>query len=81
MIFNAIDANIMFVKSHEKEQRIIRSADTDVLILIWHFFITSTCIGPYTSQIWIQTGIVTATQNKRRYIPVHDISQLMWGTL
>ena len=48
MIFNAIDANIMFEKSHEKGQIIIRSADTDVLILNWHFIITSKCIGPYT---------------------------------
>ena len=30
MIFNAIDADIMFEKSHEKGQIIIRSADTNV---------------------------------------------------
>ena len=41
MIFNPIDANIMFEKSHEKRQIIIRSADTDMLILNWHFIITS----------------------------------------
>ena len=32
-----------------------------------------------TSQLWIQTGIVTATQNKRRYIPVHEIAKGLGG--
>ena len=50
-------------------------ADTKMIFLDWHFIITSKCIGPYTSQLWIHTVIVTATQNKRRYIHVHDISQ------
>ena len=36
---------------------------------------------PNTSQLWIQTGIVTATQDKRRCIPVHEISESSDGVL
>ena len=38
MIFHAIDADIVFEKSHEKEQIIIRSADTDVLVLALYYY-------------------------------------------
>ena len=38
MIFHSIDADIMFEKSHEKGQIIIRSADTDVLVLILYYY-------------------------------------------
>ena len=34
-----------------------------------------------TSQLWIQTGIVTATQDKRHYIPVHEMSESLGGVL
>ena len=38
MIFRAIDADIMFEKSHEKGQIIIRSSDTDVLVLVLYYY-------------------------------------------
>ena len=79
MIFHAIDADIMFEKSHEKWQIIIiiRSADADMLVLTLYYY-----QHMYnTSQLWIQTGIVTATQDKRRYIPVHYMSESLGGVL
>ena len=51
----------MFEKSNEIGQRIIRSADTDVLVLALfyyqHMYIK-------TSQLWMQAEIVTAMQDK-----------------
>ena len=36
-----------------------------------------------TTQLWIQTGIATATQDKRRdrHVPVHAISESLGGVL
>ena len=38
MIFHAIDADIMLEKSHEKGRIIIRSADTDVLVVVLYYY-------------------------------------------
>ena len=65
------NADILLEKSNEKGQIINRSADTDVLVLALYYYQHMYYIK--TSQIWIQAEIVTAMQDKWRYIPVHEV--------
>jgi hypothetical protein len=51
-----------------KPSIVVKSPDTDVLVLLIHYFpqMTSTC------EVWFQTGMVTSIKDCRRYIPVHE---------
>ena len=51
---------------------IIKSPDTDVLLLCIHFFPSMR----NTKELWFKTGTVTRTKDGRRYLPVHDICHI-----
>jgi len=69
IILHALHADKMFGLKGTKGRIIIKSPDTDVLILAVHFFPTF----QHTQELWFQTGSVTNTRDLRRFIPVHDI--------
>jgi hypothetical protein len=47
----------------------VKSPDTDVLVLLVHYFPNM----KNTSELWFQTGLITSTKDCRRYIPVHEL--------
>ena len=69
IILHALHADKMFGLKGTKGRIIIKSPDTDVLILAVHFFPTF----QHTQELWFQTGSVTNTRDLRRFISVHDI--------
>ena len=70
IIFHAVSSDKVFAKSNRNGRIIINSPDTDVLVLAVHYYQYLT----NTAKLWIHTGNVTTTADKRRYTPVHDIS-------
>ena len=69
MLLHAIHADKVFAESGVKGRIIIKSPDTDVLVLCVHYFSKV----QNTQELWFQTGIVSSTKDRRRYIPVHEI--------
>jgi len=69
IIFYALLADQIFESTHQKGQIIVKSPDTDVVDLCVHYFSKFRS----TNEMWIQTGIVTATTDLRRFIAVHEI--------
>ena len=69
IIFYALLADQIFESTHQKGRIIVKSPDTDVLVLCVHYFSKFRS----TKEMWIQTGIVTGTTDLRRFIPVHEI--------
>jgi hypothetical protein len=51
----------------------VKSPDTDVLVLLGHYFPNM----KNTSELWFQTGLITSTKDCRRYIPVHELCKLL----
>ena len=66
---HAIHADNVFAESGVKGRIIIKSIDTDVLVLCVHYFSKV----QHTQELWFQTGTVSSTKDRRRYIPVHEI--------
>jgi hypothetical protein len=64
MLLHAIHADKVFVG-----RIIIKSPDTDVLVLCVHYFSKL----QHTQELWFQTGTASSTKDRRRYIPVHEI--------
>lgn len=52
---------------------IIKSPDTDDLVLCVHYFSKL----QHTQELWFQTGTFSSTKDRRRYIPVHEICSLL----
>ena len=77
MILHAMAANREFGCSGLQGRIIIRSPDTDVLVLAVHYFPQMLS----TKELWIQTGTVTNTADHRRFIPVHSICHATSPTL
>ena len=48
---------------------VIRSPDTDVLVLAVNYFPKMA----NTVKMWLETGTITSTTDKRRFVPVHSI--------
>jgi hypothetical protein len=69
MLLHAIHADKVFAESGVKGRIIIKSPDTDVLVLCVHYFSKL----QHTQELWFQTGTVSSTKYRRRYIPVHEI--------
>ena len=69
MIFHATHADKQFGMKHVKRRIIIKSPDTDVLVLAFHFFPSL----KHTKELWFQTGSITSTKDGRCFIPVHEI--------
>ena len=57
------------MENYTKSSIVVKSPDTDVLVLLIHYFpqMTSTC------EVWFQTGMVTSIKDCRCYIPVHEL--------
>jgi hypothetical protein len=68
-VVHAIHADKVFAESGVKGRIIIKSPDTDVLVLCVHYFSKL----QHTQELWFQTGTVSSTKDRRRYIPVHEI--------
>jgi hypothetical protein len=69
MLLHAIHADKVLAESGVKGRINIKSPDTDVLVLCVHYFSKL----QHTQELLFQTGIVSSTNNRRRYIPVHEI--------
>ena len=73
MLLHAIHADKVFAESGVKGRIIIKSPDTDVLVLCVHYFSKL----QHTQELWFQTGTVSSTKDRRRYIPVHEINSTL----
>ena len=69
MVLHAVFADADFGSRDVPGTIIIRSPDTDVLVLAVHYFTKMA----NTVTMWIETGIITSTTDKRRFVPVHSI--------
>jgi hypothetical protein len=50
---------------------VIKTLDTDVVVLSVHYCPQM----KHVKEFWIETGQITRTADRRRYIPIHDISK------
>lgn len=73
MILHAIHADKTFGESGIKGRIIVKSPDTDVLILCIHYFPSM----QHTQELWFHTGSITNTMDGRRFIPVHSICSIL----
>ena len=69
MILHAVMADQVFESAQTAGRIIIRSPDTDVLVLTFHYFSKL----KNTEELWIQTGVITSTSDLCRFIAVHSI--------
>ena len=69
MIFHAFHADEMFVGKDVKGRIVIKSDDTDVLVLAVHFY----PMLQNTKELWVQTVAIGSLKDNSRFIPVHDI--------
>ena len=69
MILHAVHANNVFKRNDMTGRVIIKMPDTDVLVLVIHYYPQMDRV----KEFWIETGTVTRTTDLRRFIPVHDI--------
>ena len=76
MVFYAVKAYLSFKENSMKKRVIIKSKDTDVLVLAIHFHPQMKNI----KELWIECGTTTATKNSHRFIPVHEICEKMSPT-
>ena len=56
-------------KNNVQGRIVVKSPDTNVLVLLVHYFQNM----KNTSELWFQTRLITSTKDCRRYIPVHDL--------
>ncbi|MES9879249.1 MAG: hypothetical protein ABW185_00005 [Sedimenticola sp.] len=68
MLLHAMSQDKNFV---DDGRVIIRTLDTDVVVLSVHYYPQM----KHVTESWIETGSVTRTADRRRYIPIHDISK------
>ena len=70
MLLHAAHANDTFSAAGIQGRIVIKSPDTDVLVLAVHYFPQMDSV----KERWIETGVVSIrTTDLRRFIPVHDI--------
>jgi hypothetical protein len=69
IILHALNMNNQFKDKNVMGRIVIKSLDTDVLVLLVHYFSRMSNI----SELWFQTGTITTLKDGRRYIPVHDL--------
>ena len=69
MILHALHASNVFERNDMTGRVIIKTPDTDVLVLAFHYYPQMDRV----KEFWIETGTVTRTTDLRRFIPVHDI--------
>ena len=76
MIFYAVKADLSVKENSVKGRVIIKSKDTDVLVLAIHYHPQMKNV----KELWTEYGKTTATKNSHRFIPVHEISEKMSPT-
>ena len=69
IILHAFNADKLYRENDVNGRIIVKSPDTDVLVLLIHYFPQMTHI----SELWFQTGMITSIKDCRRYIPVHEL--------
>ncbi len=69
--------NQLFQDTSVEGRIIIKSPDTDVLVLAVHYFPQFGNI----KEMWMHTGTVTNTADLKRYIPVHDLCTTLHSTI
>ena len=63
------EADKLYQENNVQGRIVVKSPDTDVLVLLVHYFPNM----KNTSELWFQTGLITSTKDCRRYIPVHEL--------
>jgi hypothetical protein len=69
IIFHALYSDKLYQENNVLGRIVVKSPDTDVLVLLVHYFPNM----KNTSELWFQTGLITSTNGCRRYIPVHEL--------
>ena len=69
MLLHVIHTDRMFGEKRTKGRIIVKSPDTDVLVLCVHYIPSL----QYTDELWFQTSAISSTKDGRRFTPVHDI--------
>ncbi|CAC5420517.1 unnamed protein product [Mytilus coruscus] len=69
MILQALHADKRLKEIGKKGRIIIKSSDTDVIVLCIHFFKQMT----NTSEFWIQMGNIGTIKDNRRFLPIHQL--------
>ena len=69
IILHALHSDKLYQENNVQGRIVVKSPDTDVLVLLVHYFQNM----KNTSELWFQTGLITSTKDCRRYIPVHDL--------
>jgi hypothetical protein len=72
MLLHAIHADARFGDMNVKGRIIIKSPDTDVLLLCIHFFPSMS----NTKELCFKAETVTRTKDGRRYLSVHDVCHI-----
>ena len=70
MVLHAMSANEIYQSRGVQGRIIVSSSDTDVMVLLVHYFPQM----KNTSKVWMRIGRTTSTVDKRRYVPIHKIS-------
>ena len=76
MVLHAMSANEIYQSRGVQGRIIVSSSDTDVMILFVHYFPQM----KNTSEVWMRIGRATSTADKRRYVPIHTISESLGDT-
>ncbi len=69
IILHALYSDKLYQENNVQGRMVVKSPDTDVLVLLVHYFPKM----KNTSELWFQTGLITITKYCRRYIPVHEL--------
>ena len=69
IILHALYSDKLYQENNVQGRIVVKSPDTDVLVLLVHYF--PKMKNP--SELWFQTGLITSTKDYRRYIPIHEL--------
>jgi hypothetical protein len=69
IILHALYSDKLYRENNVQGRIVVKSPDTDVLVLLVHYF--PKMKNP--SELWFQTGLITSTKDYRRYIPIHEL--------
>jgi hypothetical protein len=69
MILQALHADKMLKELGKQGRIIIKTSDTDVIVLCIYFDKQMT----NTSELWVQMGNVISVKNGRRFLPIHEL--------
>jgi hypothetical protein len=69
IILHALYSDKLYQENNVQGRIVVKSPDTDVLVLLVHYFPKM----KNTSELWFQTGLITSTKDYRRYILIHEL--------